>query len=282
MYADRQVPAPVVRDGELSEKPPQHEEHKRRLEEALARHESGIDMYSPGPADIERMRKHYYAKVTTVDEQLGKVMAALEERGYLDNSLLIFCSDHGELLGDHTLAYKWLMYDPVTNVPMIICDRRAGGGRTGVCDDLASLMDVGSTVLEAAGLEVPTRLEGRSLQPYLDGAEVEPRQYVYSEDNYQIMIRSRTHKLVYYIGQEAGELYDLQADPDELYNIWGQAAHEEQRRVLLDQVLLWLAASNYYNAGYKQRGPATYRRSWPTPEQPSLTGPPIERRPLDL
>jgi arylsulfatase len=289
MYEDRAMPVPVGRDGELAEKPPQQEAHKRRLAEALAHHESGIDMYAADEADIERMRRHYYAKVTTVDEQLGKVMAALEARGYLENSLLVFCSDHGEMLGDHSLAYKWLMYDQITNVPMIVCDRRVDRP-TGNQDrdqlrattDLASLMDIGPTLLEAAGLEVPTRLEGRSLQPALDDAETQPREFVYCEDNYQIMLRSQTHKLVYYIGQTEGELYDLTSDPDELYNLWGQAGHEAQQRRLLDQVLLWLAASNYYNAGYKQQGPATYRRNWPTADTPSLTGPPVPERPIDL
>ncbi len=282
LYDDRPMPKPIVRDGELSEKPPQHETHKRRIADALANHESGIDMYSPDVDDIERMRRHYYAKVTTVDEQLGKVMAALEERACLENSLLVFCSDHGELLGDHTLAYKWLMYDQVTNVAMIICDRRAGSAAQGESQDLMSLMDVGPTLLEAAGIEIPTRLEGRSIEAYLKEGQTTPRDFVYCEDNFQIMMRSTTHKLVYYIGQAEGELYDLQADPGEQFNLWGVAQHTDVQRQLIDQVLLWLAASNYYNAGYKQQGPPICKRNLPTPETPSLTGPPIDRRPLDL
>ena len=105
---------------------------------------------------------------------------------------------------------------------------------------------------------------------------------MYCEDNFQIMMRSTTHKLVYYIGQAEGELYDLQADPGEQVNLWGVAQHTDVQRQLIDQVLLWLADSNYYNAGYKQQGPPIYKRNWPTPEAPSLTGPPIDRRPLDL
>ena len=91
---------------ELETKPPQHAAHKERLRAALDSHESGIDLYAASEADIQRMRRHYYAKVTTVDEQVGKVLAALEDKGYLENSLLVFCSDHGELLGDHAQAYK--------------------------------------------------------------------------------------------------------------------------------------------------------------------------------
>ena len=147
------MPPAIFREGELDDKPPQHAAHKEM--HATTGHESVIDMYSPDVEDIERMRRHYYAKITTVDEQLGQVMDALQARGFLDNSLLVFCSDHGELLGDHTMAYKWLMYDPIVHVPLIVRDGR--GARAGEeTRDLASLMDLGPTILQAAGVEVPS------------------------------------------------------------------------------------------------------------------------------
>lgn len=154
-----------------------------------------------------------------MDEQIGRVLAALEKRGWLEHSLVIFCSDHGEMLGDHGLAYKWLMYDPIVHVPLMI-RFPASVNRPGETTDLVSLMDLGPTILEAAGVDVPTYLEGRSLMPYLKGDHVVPREFVFCEDNYQIMMRSKTHKLVYYIGQEEGELYDLASDPGELWNLW--------------------------------------------------------------
>ena len=167
------------------------------------------------------MKRHYFAKITTVDEQVGRILDALEARGWLEDSLLIFCSDHGEMLGDHGLAYKWLMYDPIVHVPLII--RHPGSvGAPSEVNELVSLMDLGPTILEAAGVDAPTYLEGRSLLPYLDDEPIEPREYVFCEDNYQIMMRSDTHKLVYYTGQEAGELYDLVADPHELDNLWDE------------------------------------------------------------
>lgn len=265
LYADQQLPKPVLREGELDEKPQQQQAHQEH--HANTSHESRIDLRGASEADIDHMRRHYYAKITTVDEQVGRVLEALEGRGWLNDSLLIFCSDHGELLGDHGLAYKWLMYDPIVHVPLMI--RYAG--QRGAINDLVSLMDIGPTILDAAGVESPAYLEGRSLMPYLRGEGIEPRRYVYCEDNYQIMMRSVAHKLVYYIGQEAGELYDLGRDPHELDNLWDSADHAPLKNELLQHLLLWLSSSNYFNAGYKQNGAKRYTLRWPG-ASPALHG----------
>jgi len=273
LYRDTEIPKPVFRPNELCDKPPQQEALKRMF--AGAGHESRIDMYQADQEGVDRMRRHYYANITTVDEKTDEILDALEEHGYLENSLVIFCSDHGEMLGDHSLAYKWLMYDPITHIPLII--RFPNMARQGTqVEDLVSLIDLGPTILEAAGLTVPTHLEGRSLLPYSDQAEarlVSPREYVFCEDNYQIMMRSRTHKMVYYIGQEEGELYDLTNDADELWNLWTDPKHEEIKTILLTRLLDWMASSVYWNAGYRRDRSRTYTMRWPSPENQNLQGP---------
>ena len=271
LYEGREVPPRIAREGELDDKPPQHAAHRQM--HATTTHESVIDMYSPDEEDIARMRRHYYAKITTVDEQLGRVIDALEERGFLDNSLLLFCSDHGELLGDHWMAYKWLMYDPIVHVPLIVRDgRRDRAGEE--IDDLVSLMDLGPTILAAAGVEAPSYLEGRSLVPYMEGPgeDFAPREWVYCEDNYQLMMRGELYKLVYYIGQDQGELYDLERDPHELWNLWDGAEHHALQRDLLAQLLRWLASSTYYNAGYRRQRSRHYGMRGPTPDNAFLHG----------
>ena len=263
------MPPRVVRDGELAEKPPQHRAH---LEfHANTSHESQIDLRGATDDEIAEMKRHYFAKITTVDEQLGRVLNALEERGWLENSLLIFCSDHGELLGDHGLAYKWLMYDPIVHVPLVI--RHPGAVKQPrTVADLVSLIDLGPTILEAAGLDIPGYMEGRSLLPYLTDDTGTPREFVYCEDNYQIMMRNATHKVVYYIGQAAGELYDLAADPHELDNLWDDPAHSELKAMLISQLLAWFSTSTYYNAGYKQLQSRAVRLRWPDAEDADLHG----------
>jgi len=276
LYDGVEMPPRAMREGELEEKPPQHKGHQQM--HARTEHESAIDVSAASEEEIARMRRHYYAKISTVDEKLSQVLDALEERGFLENSLLLFCSDHGELLGDHAMAYKWLMCEPIVHVPLIVRDARAGvRGTVGApeqTDDLTSLMDLGPTILEAAGLPVPSYLEGRSLLPYLGEKEEDfrPRKWVFAEDNYQIMMRGREQKMVYYIGQEEGELYDLQKDPDELWNLWDSPAHRELKQQLLNRLLAWLATSTYYNAGYRRERSRSYGMRWPTPEDPYLHG----------
>lgn len=271
LYRDRDMPPRVMRPGELDDKPPQHLAHRRM--HGSTQHESVIDLEGATDSEIAEMRRHYYAKVTTVDEQVGRVLAALEERGWLDSSILFFLSDHGELLGDHDMAYKWLMYDPIVHVPLIVRDRRPGcAGRSGRVDDLVSLMDVGPTVLDAAGLAVPGYMEGRSLIGYLEGSAPTPREFVFCEDNYLVMMRGQRHKLVYYIGQSEGELYDLEADPHELANLWDRPESAPIRTQLLNELLAWLAASTYYNAGYRRDRSRSYSMRWPAPDDAYLHG----------
>jgi len=268
-YADKPMPPRVAREGELAEKPPQQQAHLDF--HATTGHESQIDLRGATDDEIAEMKRHYFAKITTVDEQLGRVLAALEDRSWLENTLLIFCSDHGELLGDHGLAYKWLMYDPIVHVPLVI--RKPGAAKeASLVQDLVSLMDLGPTILEAADLEIPAYMEGQSLLPYLADEPIVARDFVFCEDNYQIMMRSTTHKIVYYIGQEAGELYDLRIDPHELDNVWNDPTQAKTKATLVSQLLEWLTTSTYYNAGYKRQQSRQVRLRWPDAEDADLHG----------
>jgi arylsulfatase A-like enzyme len=264
------LPRAIWREGELDEKPPQHRAHQRM--HAETDHESRIDLRQADDAAIDHMRRHYYAKITTVDEQVGKVLDALAARGYLEDSLVILCSDHGELLGDHRLAYKWLLYDPIVHIPLMIKMPGGQGANTNV-HDLVSLIDLGPTLLDAIGADLPDYLEGKSLLPYLQGETTTPRQAVYSEDNYQIMLRTSTHKLIYYIGQEAGDLYDLAQDPHELWNRWDDPAYTAVQAQLLHDLMAWFTTSVYYNAGYTRERACHSKLRWPDADDARLHGP---------
>jgi arylsulfatase len=283
MYQDAEIPPAVFRDGELDDNPPEHTSHRRWFEETS--NEAQIRLRDATPDQIAGMRRHYYGNITTVDEKLGQLMAALERKGLLENSIVLFCSDHGEMLGDHGLVYKWLMYDCITRIPLIIRDYREEG-KVGSTDDLVSLMDLGPTILEAAGIETPGYLEGRSLSPYFQGHhdEVRPREFVFCEDNYEVMMRGRDHKIVYYIGQEYGELYDLRQDPHELHNLWSSESHEALRTQLQLLLLQWLAQSNYWTAGYKQKRLRKYGMNWPHDGRAALSHNQLDasERPVDL
>ena len=100
----------------------------------------------------------------------------------------------------------------------------------------------------------------------------------FCEDNYQVMMRGERYKLVYYIGQDQGELYDLERDPHELWNLWDSTEHRQLQSELLARLLRWLASSTYYNAGYRRQRSRHYAMRWPTPDNAFLHG--AKGRPL--
>jgi len=259
LYDNVTIPPPITMPNDLEHKPPQHQAHKNF--HATVDHESVIDLSDASGEDIAHMRKHYYAKITTIDEQLGGVVDALEEMSYLGNSLIIFCSDHGEMLGDHTLSYKWLMYDPIVRVPMIIKMPSSTHSKKDI-HELVSLIDIGPTILDFAGIDPPTYLEGRSLLPYVTDGEINNREFVVCEDNYLIMLRSKTHKLVYYFGQDESEFYDLETDPNEFHNLWQDDKFAEIRALYVRKLLDFLATSNYFTHGYKRTRQQKYEVRW--------------------
>lgn len=268
---EESFPEPVDWPHDFEQTPPQHE--VLRATHANTSNEARINMPAATREDIRRMQKHYYAKISLVDEQIGRVIDALEKKGMLKNSVVILASDHGEMLGDHGLSYKWLTYDCVTNVPLIVRDFRAPEKRAEVTD-LVSLIDVGPTICEYAGLPKASRLEGRSLTPYLKGESVAPRPYVFCEESYQLMMRSPERKLVYYHGQpECGELYDLTRDPHETRNRWHDPAFAAIKQEMINDLFVWLGASCYHNWGYKARAPDDYGVRWPRENDKRLHGP---------
>lgn len=261
LYEDKNIPAPVWKHEELAEKPPQHQAHQQVHYDI--EHESTIAMHQAEMDDLLRMRRHYYAKITTLDEKIGEIMQSLQDKGYLDNAIVIFTSDHGDLLGDHRLPYKWLMYDPVVHVPLMIWDSHHPVGAS--AEDLVSLIDIGPTVLDYAEIPAPAYVEGRSLRPYMENRAGEAQEYVYCEDNYLTMIRSKQYKLVKYTNQpDEGELYDLTNDPHELNNLFHDTAYNGVRSVMQQAMLEWLLSSTYASSGTKNRSMQAPRR-WPEP-----------------
>jgi arylsulfatase A-like enzyme len=191
------------------------------------------------------------------------------------------------MLGDHGLPYKWLMYDSAVNIPLIIRDTRIN--REDFTEKLVSHIDIGPTVLQHAGLGAGRYLEGRSLLPYLNSTasagstdaaadfdadlsgSIRLGEYVFCEDNYLTMVRSRKYKLVYYTGQEdEGELYDLEKDPEEFENLFHHSEYQTAKSEMKEVLLHWLLRSTYRTAGYKNTN-SGHPRLWPQ-KHPYLHG----------
>lgn len=188
---------------------------------------------SPGKRDAKTLQAAYYAMIKLIDDQVGRIMAVLEETGQRQNTVIIFTSDHGEMLGDHGLIQKGCrFYEGLVRVPLIFsCPGYLEQGLKS--EALVELLDKTPTLLEIAGLAPPEQMQGRSLLPILKG-KADPnhhRQFVRSEyydaldgadGTFATMYRNQRHKLVVYHGHQHGELYDLQEDPHEFENLWNQ------------------------------------------------------------
>ena len=244
-YQDKVIPLQEIRGEDLSNQPESYK--SMRVHNTEVDHDSVVFKLDLTEKERRDQRIHYLANVTMIDDKVGEIMDALEHKGQLDNTVIIFTSDHGDCLTDHGHSQKWTMYDQVTRIPMIarFPSRFPAGGRT---DALVQLMDVGPSILELAGAKNPDNLEAESLLPALEGKAFNGREYVfaeqvrdlnYTEGNFQTMVRSREWKLVHFLDEQLGQLFNLQDDPDEFENLWKSHEHKDIRDKLLGVLRDW-------------------------------------------
>ena len=174
----------------------------------------------------------YYAQIELIGDQLRRIIDTLDKTGQRENTLIIYMSDHGELLGDHGLIYKGCrFFESLVHVPLII-SWPAKGVKSIRSDALVELVDLAPTLLEAAGLEVPYNMQGKSLLPIITGQK-DPdyhKDHVISEYNdalanmpdksHGAMYFDGRYKIIIYEGETFGELFDLESDPGEFVNLW--------------------------------------------------------------
>ncbi len=252
-YLKKDLPLLPVTQEELDAQPAALKELRQHNQDVD--HDSVVMDLNPTAQQRHRQRAYYLANVTMIDEKVGQIIAALERNGYLENSIVIFTSDHGDCLTDHGHSQKWTMYEQITRVPMIIwAPGRFGDPRQ--VDRLVQQMDLGPTILQWAEVDVPADWEAISLSAALDPkSSFDGRDFVYCEQvrdavltgcEFMTMVRDQTHKLVHFVDQPDGQLFDLVADPDELQNLWDDesAAHEKQR--LLAELREWRIRSGVH------------------------------------
>lgn len=261
-YADKEIPLPEVTEQELALQPKAQQElidHNTKVD-----HDSIVWSKQPDREQLLRLRKHYLANVTMIDEKVGQILTALENKGYLENTVVIFTSDHGDCLGDHGHIQKWTMYEEIVRTPLIVwAPERFAGGRT--VDALCQQFDIAPAILELAGAEVPSQWEAQSLMPYLSGDGQPPvRDYVYCEQSgdgnltgteMMTMVRDSEWKLVHYLDDhDDGELYHETTDPGEHHNLWRSEApeHVEKKRELLDKLFEWRLRSALHTSRWAE------------------------------
>ena len=169
------------------------------------------------PKYIRQLRVGYYGAITHMDHQIGRLISALVEQKLMDNTVILFVSDHGEMLGDHLMFQKAKPYQGSIQVPMFISGpERLIGKHRRVCGDLVELRDVMPTLLDLAGAEIPDTVDGKSMLHPID------REYIHGEhslgmDSMHFLV-TKTDKYIWY-SQTGRELYfDLEKDPHETHD----------------------------------------------------------------
>ncbi len=254
MYDGRDLPEPIPQDAESQPQAMQDLRHFHLNDDA----DGIVHLESPTLEQSRRQRAHYYANVSMIDQQVGDILDALDRRGVLDDTIIIFTSDHGDCLGDHGHSQKWNMYESTVHVPALVFGPgRIPEGRR--VTDLVALFDFAPTILEFAGVEIPSWMEATSLHPYFENGPVPERRRVYAEHSndalltgtrFMTMILDGTMKLVHFVDSDKGMLFDLESDPDERTNLWDDPKHTETRDWLVAEILKWRLESSLKTQGF--------------------------------
>lgn len=220
---------PLVADTEYYEQyPPEdvdlpveyadHDDHP--ILDELRAHFDGIDL---DEATLRRTRAAYYGLCTALDDYLSRLLDALDRLGLADDTLVVYASDHGEMLGDHGLWWKSCMYEPSVGVPFVF--RGPQVEENVVHDEPVSLLDLVPTMADALGIEFDPDWRGRSVLPVVRGErEPDPDRAVFSEYHAHgtsrgaFMLRAGRFKYIYY-PDRPDQLFDVESDPDERENL---------------------------------------------------------------
>ena len=248
MYDPAEVRFPIRREGELDDLPPFY---KRVFEQGMPL--SG--RFGATRMNDEQLREILaltYGMISLFDHHVGRILDALEEAGLRENTVVTFMSDHGDMMGDHWLINKGpFHFDGLLKTPFLWS--WPGRFQPGVeTDALASHLDFAPTILDLAGVpipegpvpavpeapDMPPPWPGLSLAPILKGEEESLHGAVVVENDEDYLgLRLRTliterYQLTVYSGEDYGELFDLEEDPEQVHNLWSSAAHRSVREGL--------------------------------------------------
>jgi arylsulfatase len=215
-YKGRQLPPPAVGDWAA---------------ENRSRNTENNDLWRGdlGTKAAAESRQGYWGSVSFVDEQIGRILEALEKRGMLENTLIVYTSDHGDMLGDHHLWRKSYAYEGSTRIPMIV--RQPGATKGQTVTQPVELRDLFPTFLDAAGAQPARPLDGRSMLPLLRGKSEGWREWIdlehgvcYDPSNQWTALTNGQWKYIFHALTGTEQLFDLRSDRSETLDQSGNAA----------------------------------------------------------
>jgi arylsulfatase A-like enzyme len=203
----------------------------------------GLGPHRINEKSIKANLAYYYGMISFMDHYIGKILDKLEQSGLLDNTLVIFTTDYGHLLGQHGLTAKGVFdYEDAVRIPF--CAAYKGhipaGRRTG---SLLSLIDLAPTLLSYAGLPAGDCMNGVDQKEVWNGKADKARDHVIVENRFQptkFYVRTyigERYKIAYDMNSDEGELFDLESDPGEMRNLWDDPAYKELKTLLLLRAL---------------------------------------------
>lgn len=216
---------------------------RRQLEEAPETR-VGQDPFAVTEREAREIIALTYGSITMIDDAVGRVLKTLEEQGLADDTIVVFTSDHGDYMGDHGLMLKLLMhYQGLIRVPFVWADPRNPEARAD--DALRNALDIGPTILEAAGIQQFHGVQG--FNALEDGPERQG--LIVEEDSQRKMVaferpqRIRTYvekdwRITIRYGEDWNEMYDLKNDPDEVVNLWNDPAYADEQARLVQAMLV--------------------------------------------
>lgn len=194
--------------------------------------------------EITKMRRAFHAMVSHIDACVGRIVSVLEKEGMADDTVILFTSDHGDMLGNHNIYFKGpMMFDDLLRVPFIVS---GGGLQSGAFDELTSGVDILPTICSIADAPIPDLVSGKTI--VTGEGELFPegkRNHIIAEwdnnsggaDDSVRCIRTDSKKLVYYPGKDFGELYNLKEDPEEFYNRYNDPAYKNDLLEMKEKLL---------------------------------------------
>ncbi|NLY61510.1 MAG: arylsulfatase [Clostridiales bacterium] len=213
MYINREMPAPPIGDWV--------EEEDDGMRDALVYNGYGGKLTDSA---LQRARAAYYGSITHIDHQIGRFLQAMFDEDVLDNTIILFTSDHGDMMGDHNWVRKSIPYEGSTSIPFIIYDpgNNLGIKSGAVINNIVELKDIMPTLLDAAGVEIPEKVEGMSVMPLAREEETPWREYLHGEHSFGVAsnhyIVTKKDKYIWYSQTGEEQYFDLEKDPMELHN----------------------------------------------------------------